>query len=154
MKPGTLTETTLLVIGYGNTLRSDDAAGPRVAEQIGALGIPGIRALACPQLSPELAAEMADAVSVVFVDATTDAAREVVLEPLAPAESGQMTAHAADPRALLAMAQEVYGTAPAGWLLKVPAENFNHGEGLSAVTQRGVAAAVGEIRTLAAEWMF
>jgi hydrogenase maturation protease len=154
MKPGTVTETTLLVIGYGNTLRSDDAAGPLVAEQIGTLGIPGVRALACPQLSPELAAELAEAVSVVFVDATTDTTREVQLEPLVPAESGQVSTHGADPRALLAMAQNVYGTAPAGWLLKVPAENFAHGEGLSAVTRRGVEAAVGAIRTLVAEWMF
>jgi Ni,Fe-hydrogenase maturation factor len=52
------------------------------------------------------------------------------------------------------MAQELYGTAPAGWLLKVPAENFAHGEELSEVTRRGIEAAVDEIRTLIAEWTF
>lgn len=154
MKPGTITETTLLVIGYGNTLRQDDAAGPLVAERIGALGISGVRAMSCPQLTPELAAELADALTVVFVDATTDTTREVELEPIAPGDSSGATGHAADPRALLAMAQELYGTAPAAWLLKVPAENLGHGEGLSPRTRRGVEAAVGEIRTLVAEWMF
>jgi len=154
MKPGTLTETTLLVIGYGNTLRSDDAAGPLVAGRVATLGIPGLRAMACQQLTPELAAELAEAVSVVFVDATTDPLHEVELVPLMPSESGQVGSHATDPRALLAMAQELYGTAPAGWLLKVPAENFAHGEELSAVTKRGIEAAVDEIQTLVAEWTF
>lgn len=154
MKPGTLAETTLLVIGYGNTLRSDDAAGPLVAGRVAALGIPGLRAMACPQLSPELAAELAEAVSVVFVDATTDATPEVELVPLAPADTGAVSSHAADPRALLAMARDLYGTAPAGWLLKVPAGNFAHGEDLSEVTRAGVDAAVDEIRTLVAEWTF
>lgn len=154
MKPGAITETTLLVIGFGNTLRSDDAAGPIVAERIGALGLTGIRALAYPQLSPELAAELADVPAVVFVDATADAAHEVELVHIAPADSSRVATHAADPRALLALTQELYGAVPAAWLLKVPAESFEHGEELSGVTQRGVEAAVSEIRTLAAEWTF
>ena len=154
MKPGAITETTLLVIGFGNTLRQDDAAGPLVAERISALGIPGVHALACPQLSPELAAELADVPAVVFVDATTDTESEVELVHIAPADSSRVTTHAADPRALLAMTQEIYDTVPAAWLLKVPAVNFEHGEELSVVTRRGVEAAVDEIRTLAAEWTF
>ena len=154
MKPGTITETTLLVIGYGNTLRSDDAAGPHVAEQIGALGIPGIRALVCPQLAPELAAELADALSVVFVDATTDPTHEVELVPIAPADSSRVTTHTISPPTLLALAQELYGAAPAAWLLKVPAANLDHGEGLSELTQRGVETAVVKIQTLVAEWTF
>lgn len=150
MKPGAITETTLLVIGYGNTLRQDDAAGPLVAERIGTLGISGVRAIACPLLAPELAAEMAEAVSVVFVDATTDATREVELVPLAPGDSGRVATHALTPQTLLALAREVYGSAPSAWLLKVPAEDFGHGEGLSALARRGVEAAVGEVRTLVA----
>ncbi|MDI1336935.1 MAG: hydrogenase maturation protease [Lacunisphaera sp.] len=154
MKPSTHTETTLLVIGYGNTLRQDDAAGPLVAERIGALGITGVRVMACRQLTPELAAELAEAVSVVFVDATSDTSREVELERIAPADSAKITTHAADPGALLAMARELYGSAPAAWLLKVPAEKFGHGERLSELTLAGIEAAVSEIRLLIAEWVF
>ena len=145
----TFSEPDLLVIGYGNTLRSDDAAGPLVAERVDALGIPGVRAMACRQLSPELAAELTDAVTVVFVDATTDPMREVKLVPLAPAGTGPVSTHGTDPRALLAMAQELYGAAPAGWLLTVPAEKFDHGEEQSEVTKRGIEAAVGKIVKLA-----
>jgi len=150
MKPGILTETTLLVIGYGNTLRSDDAAGPLVADRISALGLSGVQVITCQELTPDLAAEITEAVTVVFVDATADAAREVVLRKLAPDLNCPVSTHATDPRALLALAQELYGHAPTAWLLKVPAANFDHGEELSEVTRRGIEAAVDKIRTLAA----
>jgi Ni,Fe-hydrogenase maturation factor len=58
-----------LVIGYGNDLRGDDAAGPRVAELIGARELPGVRAIASRQLTPDLAEQLARADLAVFVDA-------------------------------------------------------------------------------------
>ncbi|HEY9173382.1 MAG TPA: hydrogenase maturation protease, partial [Verrucomicrobiae bacterium] len=51
----------LLVIGYGNTLRRDDGIGPKVAEAVAELNLPGVRSLACPQLTPELAEPIAHA---------------------------------------------------------------------------------------------
>jgi hydrogenase maturation protease len=149
VKPGPTTETALLVVGYGNTLRSDDGAGVLVAERVDALGIAGVRVIACPQLTPELAADLAGAGTVVFVDAAAKAGREVVLQPLAADEGCPVSTHATDPRALLALAEILYGHAPVAWLLEVPAENFDHGECLSAVTQRGVETAAEKIRALA-----
>jgi len=32
-----------LIIGYGNTLRGDDGAGPRVAEAVAGWGLPNVR---------------------------------------------------------------------------------------------------------------
>ena len=32
----------ILVIGYGNTLRGDDGVGPKVAEAVAALALPGV----------------------------------------------------------------------------------------------------------------
>lgn len=150
----TATETTLLVIGFGNTLRQDDGAGPIVAGRIAALGIPGVRALGCPLLAPELAAELANALSVVFVDATAADLHEVELVTIEPDNFGHHASHAINPRALLAMARELYGHAPAAWMLEVPAEQFGHGEELSHSAKLGIEAAVSEIRTLVAEWMF
>jgi hypothetical protein len=48
-------ETEILVIGYGNTLRGDDGVGPRVAEAIEELNLPGVRTLVCQLLTPEFA---------------------------------------------------------------------------------------------------
>ena len=60
----------VLVIGYGNALRGDDAVGLRAAERLAADGrLPGARIDACHQLTPELAADIAAARLVVLVDA-------------------------------------------------------------------------------------
>src|ERR1035441_6445297 len=73
--PAVTIEAELLVIGYGNTLRGDDGVGPRVAEAIEKLNLPGVRTLVCQQLSPEYADPVSRARTVVFVDAAVDAPR-------------------------------------------------------------------------------
>ncbi len=139
----------LLVIGYGNTLRSDDGVGPRVAEEIAALRLPGVSTLVAGLLTPELADPIAKAGRVVFVDAAAEAPGEVRLRELAPAESSQIMAHAADARTLLALARDVFGHAPKAWLLTIPAREMGFGEKLSSDARRGADEAVAQIRRLA-----
>jgi len=139
---------SFLVIGYGNTLRRDDGVGPRVAEAVAALNLPGVATLTCQQLSPEHADPIARAERVVFVDAAVDAPREVQLRPLVPGETTQLMAHAADPRTMLALAREVFGHAPAAWWLTIPAAELGFGEELSPAAQRGLSEAVAQIQAL------
>jgi hydrogenase maturation protease len=141
-------ETNLLVIGYGNTLRSDDGVGPRVAEAIEALNLPGMRTLICQQLSPEHAEAISRAETVVFVDAAVDAPKKVQLRLLEPSESSQLMAHAADPRTMLALARDVYGHSPKARCLTIPAVKLGFGEELSPEAQRGLEEAVAMIREL------
>ena len=143
------TASRLLVIGYGNTVRQDDQAGPLVAERIEALALPGVLALACPQLSPEHAAAVAQARAVVLVDAQAGPAREVCLQRVLPGASPQVTTHATEPRTLLALARDVYGHVPPTWLLTIPAERFGFGTDLSPLTARGVEVAVARLLELA-----
>ncbi len=44
--------TKVLVIGYGNTLRSDDGAGKRVAELVAEWQLLNVRSLLVHQLTP------------------------------------------------------------------------------------------------------
>ncbi len=141
----------LLIVGYGNTLRSDDGVGPEVAEAVAALDLPGVQVLACGLLTPELADPIARADTVVFVDAAVDAPREVQLRPLEPAASSQIMAHAADPRTMLALARDVFGHAPRAWWLTIPVEHLGVGEGLSDFARRGMEAALREFGKLAEE---
>ena len=137
-----------LVIGYGNTLRGDDGVGPRVAEAIEKLNLPGVRTLVCQQLSPEYADPVSRAHTVVFVDAAVDAPREVQLRKLEPGESSQLMAHAADPRTMLALARDVFGHTPQAWWLTIPAVNLGFGEDLSIEAERGFGDALQELRAL------
>lgn len=139
----------LLLIGYGNTLRSDDGVGPRVLEAVEALQLRNVRTIACDLLTPELADPVASADVVVFVDAAVDSPREVQLRPLKPADSSQLMAHAADPRTVLALARDVFGRTPAAWWLTIPVENMGIGEELSPFARRGLEEAVEIIEKLA-----
>ena len=141
----------LVVIGYGNTLRRDDGVGPKVAEAVAALDLPGVRALACPLLTPELAEAVSQARVVIFVDAAVDAPREVQMRKLAPADSSQIMAHAASPATLLALARDVFGHAPAAWWLTIPVEDLGIGEEFSPLAQRGLETAMQEIRKCASQ---
>jgi hydrogenase maturation protease len=138
----------MLVIGYGNTLRADDGVGPRVAEAVGALRLPGVRTLICQQLSPEHADQISQAGAVVFVDAAVDEPKEVQLRPLEPNESSQLMTHAADPRTMLAVARDVFGHVPQAWWLTIPAVNLEFNEELSPEAQRGCDEAVQRIQAL------
>lgn len=138
----------LLVIGYGNTLRGDDGVGPRVAEAVGALRLPGVRTLICQQLSPEHAAPISLAETVIFVDAAVDATQEVQLRRLEPNDTTQLMAHAADPRTMLALSRDVFGHVPRAWWLTIPAVKMEFSESLTPEAQRGCAEAINKIQAL------
>jgi len=137
-----------LVIGYGNTLRSDDGVGAKVAAAVAELALPGVVSLVRHQLTPELAETISEARTVVFVDAAVDAAIEVQVRQLEPAEGAQLMAHAADPRTLLALAGQLFGRCPPAWWLTIPVENLEFGEELSPLARRGYETALERIRAL------
>jgi hydrogenase maturation protease len=119
-----------LVIGYGNALRRDDAAGLHVVRAVAARGS-GLAVMECPQLVPELAEPIAGAGLVVFVDAALVGGVEThVLDTMAPVP----LSHVTDPRALLALAAQVFGRRPPAWIVTVPAFDTGIGEGLSPET--------------------
>lgn len=145
-------EAELLVIGYGNSLRRDDGVGPRVAEAIAELNLPGVRTLDCQLLSPELADPIARARRVVFVDAAVDEMDGVKFRKLVPGDTTQLMAHAADPRTMLALARDVFGRSPEAWWLTIPAMQLGFGMDYSPETEAGFHTAVTEIQCLAAEF--
>ncbi len=139
----------MLVVGYGNELRGDDAFGPQVASRIEALALPGIRVLTQPQLTPELSEALAEARAVVFIDATTSGpGSEVEVTRLQATAPGLPETHLSDPRALLALARTLFGKCPPAWLVTVPAQHFDVGAPLSPSVRRGVATAVTRVQEL------
>jgi hydrogenase maturation protease len=138
--------TDILVIGYGNTLRGDDGVGPRVAEAVAQLTLPGVRTLACPMLTPELADPISRAGKVIFVDAAVDAPNEVQWRQLQPNETSQLMAHAADPRTMLALSRDVFGQVPEAWWLTIPAVDLSFREEFSPNVQSGFADALEKIQ--------
>jgi hydrogenase maturation protease len=143
-------ETELLVIGYGNTLRRDDGSGPRVAEAVEELHLPGVRTIVSQQLSPEQADPISRAGIVIFVDAAVDRTDGVHFRKLEPGETTQLMAHAADPRTMLALARDVFGRAPEAWWLTIPAIHLGFGTDFSPAAEAGFHTALEAIQKLVA----
>lgn len=141
-------DSDLLVIGFGNTLRRDDGVGPRAAAELEDLNLAGVRTIACPLLTPELADPLSRASTVVFIDAAVDHPEPVRMRPLAASDSSQVLAHSVDPRSLLALARDAFGHEPEAWLLTVPAKELGFGEQLSPTAERGLRMAVGVVQAL------
>ncbi len=145
----------MLVIGYGNSLRSDDGAGCRVADIVASWGLLHVRSLSVHQLTPELAEPIAQSQLTIFIDACVDSNLSDIkvcnvadlagdLAKLSLAGMG----HQFDPRSLLLLVQQVYGKNPVAYLLLLPAVNLDFGEKLSDITCQGVEQAVDFVKTL------
>ena len=141
-----------LVIGYGNTLRSDDGAGPEVARCLAELGLPGVEILMAHQLLPEHAEMMSHYPRVVFVDACADLSlREVEMLRVEASDDPNLDPHASDPGALLALSMRLFDGDSEAWLVRIPCESFELGEELSHTVQEAIPAAISRICCLCQE---
>lgn len=163
----------VIVIGYGNTLRSDDGAGQKVAEIIDSWQLPEVRSIAVHQLTPELADILATAELAIFVDVYRVEQSELAIDnndirviAIASTVTGKEhflknqdctarigSGHVADPDGLLYLTELVYNRAPAAWWMLIPARNFEFGEELSPLTSLGITKALQHIYQLVAKPM-
>jgi len=132
----------ILVIGYGNTLRRDDAAGVKAAEAVQSLGLPDVEILVTHQLNPELAEELAQVDVAIFLDAGAGCERNPVsVKEVTPRSGATSIAHTGDPGYLLYLSKLAYGAAPKAWMVTIAATDFALGEGLTGPTAGAVAEA-------------
>ncbi|WP_373498938.1 hydrogenase maturation protease [Desulfococcus sp.] len=136
----------MLIIAWGNPLRSDDAAGLRLGELLEELWRERkrpVRRITVHQLTPELALEIArdDVSTVVFADARDASAEaggpppEILVRPLLADPRTPVLGHHLDPAAVMACARLLYHKASPAWIATVPGVDFGHGEGLSDVAE-------------------
>ena len=134
------TNARCLILACGNTLRSDDGIGPALcqwAEKRFAAD-PSIWLISDHQWTPEIAEEIAQADSVIFVDCAVDCAPgQIILRELQPAPlvPGLVTHHVGAPE-LLAITRDLYQASPRrALLLTVGAASIEVGESLSPEVQ-------------------
>ncbi|MGQ9829387.1 MAG: hydrogenase maturation protease [Roseiflexus sp.] len=132
----------IIIIGYGNDLRGDDAAGRVAADMIAALHLPDVTVLSMHQLTPELASLLAQAHGAIFLDADASGCQVVRVTHILPQTDCQHMGHRATPEALLTLARSIYGRSPDGWLISIPAIDFTLGAPLSPQAHNGVVQAV------------
>ncbi len=126
----------VLLIGYGNVLRGDDALGPMAVERLRSVltgSATDVELLSCHQLAPELAEQLAHCKLALFVDAVDCGEPGTVrVQQLSP-EAGDANSftHHVQPASLLALARELYGRAPEALLVTGSGATFDGRESLS-----------------------
>jgi len=132
----THTKTRCLILACGSTLRGDDGVGLWLAEwaERRFADQPAVRVIADHQWTPELAADVAHAQSVLFIDCTLDSPPGAVhLSPVEPASDAQVRAtHHLDAAQLLALAGKLFNSLPQNsQLLTIGAGSIEMGENFS-----------------------
>jgi hydrogenase maturation protease len=135
-----------LVVGVGNTLRSDDGLGIRVAEALSAHG--SAETVTVQQLTLDLTERLSRADRVLFVDADA-AGCAVKLAPLHPSPGVAQFGHALSAEQLLRWTVVEHDVCPEAWMLSVPGQSFDLGEELSPEAMRALESA----RRVALGWL-
>jgi len=125
-----------LILACGNTLRSDDGVGLKLAawaeEQF--RQNPEVRVIARQQWTPDLAAEIAAADSILFIDASLKSPPgRVSLVPVSSrVDSSAPASHHLSPNQLLGLTRSLYGSIKShAMLLTVGIRSTELGESLS-----------------------
>ncbi|MDD5272445.1 MAG: hydrogenase maturation protease [Methylovulum sp.] len=135
----------ILVFGYGNLSRGDDALGPLLLEYIGqqADAVLGSVDILCDfQLQIEHALDLEHRDLVLFADASVACTQAFAFAELSPVRDDSYTTHAMSPAAVLAVYQTIKKQPPPPcFLLSIKGERFELGEGLSVGAQGNLTAA-------------
>jgi len=127
----------VLLFGYGNLSRGDDALGPLLLEYVeNTFNSDRMEILSDFQLQIEHALDLENRELVLFVDASVACVNAFDFALLEPAKDNSYTTHAMSPAAVLAVYETIARqTPPPCFLLSIKGEKFELGEGLSAAAK-------------------
>jgi hydrogenase maturation protease len=151
-----MTQARCLILACGNTLRGDDGAGPWLAgwaeERFAAE--PQVRVIARQQWAPELAQDLAEAETAIFVDcAVHGEPGSICVAPVeATTPASGIATHHVGAAELLALSQDLYGKRPrASLLLTVGAGSLELREGFSEAVRRALPSACANLEAAVRE---
>lgn len=128
-----MAQQPILVFGYGNPSRGDDALGPAFVDAVEAMQLEGVACLTDFQLQVEHAMDIKDRKIVWFVDASSALVDNFSVTEVAAARDHTFTTHAISPAAVLQAYRQVEGDAPPQtFLLAIRGASFELGEAMSA----------------------
>ena len=150
----------ILIIGYGNPLRSDDGFGWHAAGKLATL-LPesGFEVLVRQQLTPDLAELASHFRLVIFIDAAVDLQpgelrTEKITRPTGDEHSdAHSLSHSVTPSTLLGWTGELYAKFPDGYCISVGGESFAEGESMSPTMTAAFVPLLQQIKSLAAGYI-
>ncbi|MCC6922462.1 MAG: hydrogenase maturation protease [Nitrosomonas sp.] len=122
----------LLIFGYGNPGRGDDAIGPLFVEQVSRWNREEISYLSDMQLLVEHVTDLHAHNEVIVVDADMTCIEPFEFLPIVAFKDESCTSHTLTPAGLLYVYQQIYQCdSPTTFLLRIRGYNFSLGEVLS-----------------------
>ena len=130
----------ILIFGYGNLSRGDDALGPLLLEQLEKTIDPKqIEILTDFQLQIEHALDLENRKLVLFIDASVSCKTAFNFSQLQAAKDKSYTTHAMSPTAVLQVYQSIkHQSPPPCFLLSIQGLSFELGEDISAQAQKNL----------------
>ena len=148
----------VLIVAYGNPLRSDDGVAWRAADALSRkFPKAEVEILCFHQLAPELAETVSRFAAVIFIDAASprqgaDKPGEVQIERIGQETIDHKDAtpfsHVLTPHTVVALATTLYGAKLRASLVTVTGENFEHGESLSGAVAAALPELISKIGTI------
>ena len=146
---------TVLIVAYGNPMRSDDGVAWRAADALAPkFAESHVEIVRLHQLTPELADTARNFRCVIFVDAAScDGALNKpgairVEEIRGDAAEPARFSHVFSPQKVLDLAAQLYGVSPRAFVITVAGDNFNHGDSLSPAVAAAIPELVAQISVL------
>jgi hydrogenase maturation protease len=146
-----MTNKPILLLGYGNPSRGDDALGVLLLEQLPATCLQNVELLTDFQLQIEHALDLKNRQLVLFADASVANTTAITFGQLQAAIDNSYTTHAMNPVSVMQVYQDIEKSPPPPcFLLTMQATQFELGEGLSATAVNSLQLAVDFVEKLLA----
>ena len=137
----------ILVFGYGNPSRGDDALGPAFVDAVEAMNLKHVECLTDFQLQVEHAMDLKGRRRVLFVDASSSLSENFNLSEVTAARDNTFTTHAISPAAVLQAYQQIESiTPPPTLLLAIRGESFELGQAMTECANQALADALNWFR--------
>ena len=100
-----------VIIGYGNSLRGEDAFGADVIEELQKFSLKETKFISAHQLTPEIVLELLDADKIIFIDTCYDEKHHYRLA-CSLFEQNITLSHHISPKTIMQMLKNLYGKCP------------------------------------------
>jgi hydrogenase maturation protease len=121
-----LARARVVVLGWGNATRGDDAIGPLLMERVERLDLPHVATVVDYQLQIEHALDLVERDLVLFVDSGFETPAPFFFVETAARRGMTHASHGLQPEAVLDVYRQVTGkTPPSAFVLCVRGENFD-----------------------------
>ena len=114
-----------IIVGYGNTLRGEDAFGVDVIKELEKVDLENTKLISTFQLTPELVLDLLDFDEIIFIDACYSPDNTYALACTVLKQNSTNLSHHISPDVVIAMLNNIYGKYPHFEIHSMLTNNFD-----------------------------